>query len=130
MGLPHQSKEKGVHGKVVEDGREWASLLESVFHRDRDVVRSEEERFGNDVAEKGAEGVGGLGRETDQAEEGEEVVWRCCRMHARSHGGGDDMARWPLAESRKRDSPQYFARCFGRGQKRVASSQAAEPDRA
>ena len=71
--MPRQGKETGVHGKVVEDGREWASLLESV-DRDRDVMRSNEDRFGNDVAEKGAEGVGGPGRETDQAEEGEEVV--------------------------------------------------------
>ncbi len=31
-------------------------------------------RFGNDVAEKGVEGIGGPGREADQAEEGDEVV--------------------------------------------------------
>ncbi len=53
---------------------EWASLLKSVFHRDRDVMRSKKDRFGNDVAEKGAEGVGGPGLEADQAEEGAEVV--------------------------------------------------------
>ncbi len=32
-------------------------------------MRSKEDRLGNDVVEKGAEGVGGPGRETDQVEE-------------------------------------------------------------
>jgi hypothetical protein len=73
-GLPRHCKEKGVHGKVVQNRREGASLFEAVFHLDSDVVGSDEDGSGKDIAEKGDQDVGGPGWEADQTKEGEKVV--------------------------------------------------------